>query len=385
MAPTSLFVTIRGEDYQIRLLDYIEGQPLTRRKHLPAVTVAALGDLCGRLALALADFTHPGLSRDLQWDLRNAEAVVSHLLSAVKDADRKQHISRAMDTAVRRLDGLKPDLRQQAIHHDITDDNVVSMPNGSGQLIPDGVIDFGDVINGWLVADLAVTCASLLHHADGEPFIILPAIKAFHDVFPLNDAELRALWPLIAARAAVLVASSEQQLALDPDNSYVSGNIDHERMIFDVAISVPSAVMEIAILQAVGQLGDQGVAITGERLLPEIEISGIAVIALDTQSGVYDGVEWPRPDLEDRLLLAASRENAAVSTRYCEYRLTRTALLSPQPAETCAIHADLLLQAGTSVSSAFRRHPEIYRRRPDIVWPRCRAASVRHRCLARPG
>lgn len=348
-----LFVMLRGENYQIRLLDYIEGQPLTRRKHLPTVTVAALGALGGQLALALTDFSHPGLSRDLQWDLRNAEAVVSHLLSAVKDADRKQRISKAMDAAMRRLDGLKPDLRQQAIHHDITDDNVVSVPNGSDQPIPDGVIDFGDLIHGWLVADLAVTCASLLHHADGDPLAVLPAIKAFHAVLPLNDAELRALWPLIVARAAVLVASSEQQLALDPDNSYVSGNIDHERLIFEVAVSVPSAVMEIAILQAVGEMGDPLAAISGERLLPEVDVSGIAIVALDAQSELFDGLSWPQPGLEDRLLMAASRENTAVSTRYGEYRLTRTQLRSPEPAETCALHVDLRLQAGTSVSAPF--------------------------------
>ncbi|WP_426231634.1 aminotransferase [Pararhizobium sp. DWP3-4] len=347
-----LFVTVRNANYQIRLLDYIGGQPLTRRKHLPAVTVAALGALGGRLALALADFTHPGLSRDLQWDLRNAEPVVSHLLPAVRDADRKQRIGQAMDAAMRRLSVLKPEFRQQAIHHDITDDNVVSLPNDSGQLIPDGVIDFGDVIHGWLVADLAVTCASLLHHADGDPVIILPAIKAFHAVFPLNEAELRALWPLIVARAAVLVASSEQQIALDPDNGYVSGNIDHERLIFDVAVSVPLAMMEIAILRAVGQLGDQDV-ITGERLLPEIDVSGIAVIALNTQSDLFDGVAWLQPGLEDQLLRDASRENNAVSTRYGEYRLTRTVLLSPQPAPTCALCVDLLLPAGISVSAPF--------------------------------
>ncbi|WP_455273924.1 aminotransferase [Rhizobium herbae] len=349
-----LFVTVRGEDYQIRLLDYIDGQPLTRRKHLPVVTIAALGALAGRLALTLADFVHPGLSRDLQWDLRNAEPVVSHLLSAVKDVDRKQRISREMDAAMRRLDGLKTDLREQAIHHDITDDNVVSLPNDSGQLIPEGVIDFGDVINGWLVADLAVTCTSLLHHADGDPYIILPAIEAFHAVCPLNDEELRALWPLIVARAAVLVASSEQQLALDPDNAYVAGNIGHERQIFDVAVSVPSALMEMAILQAVGQLPDQGPAITGDRVLPEIEVSKIAVIAMDTQSDLFDGVQWPQSGLEDRLLSAVFlQKNGAVSTRYGEYRLTRTVLLSPDPPETFAVHVDLLLPAGTSVSAPF--------------------------------
>lgn len=348
-----VFVTVRGQDYQIRLLDYIEGEPLTRRKHLPPVTNAALGALGGRLALALSDFVHAGLSRDLQWDLRHAEPVVRHLLSAVQDAGRKERITRAMDATMQRLEALKPELRLQAIHHDVTDDNVVGQPNEHGQPIPTGVIDFGDIMNGWLVADLAVTCASLLHHADGDPFVILQAVKAFHAVFPLNDAELQALWPLIVARAAVLVASSEQQLALDPDNAYVAGNIDHERTIFDVALSVPPALMEIAILQAVDRAADQTAAITGDRLLPEIEASQVAMIALDTQSVLFDGVKWPEPGLEDRLLLAASGENAVVATRYGEYRLTRTALLSPKPAETFAVHVDLLLPAGTNVAAPF--------------------------------
>ncbi len=70
---------------------------------------------------------------------------------------------------MRRLQPLTADLRLQAIHHDVTDDNVVGQPDAAGRPIPDGVIDFGDILKGWLVAELAVTCASLLHHADGDP------------------------------------------------------------------------------------------------------------------------------------------------------------------------------------------------------------------------
>ena len=215
------------------------------------------------------------------------------------------------------------------------------------------MIDFGDVIDGWLVADLAVTCASLLHHADGDPGIILPAVKAFHEVYPLNGAELRALWPLIVARAAVLVASSEQQLALDPDNAYVAGNFGHERQIFDVAVSVPSSVMEVAILQALGQPRDLQPVITGEQLLPEIDMSGIAVLELNSQSALFDGVAWPQPGLEDQLFVAASAEMMVSRPGMANTGLTRTALISPAPAPTCALHVDLLLPAGTSVSAPF--------------------------------
>ncbi len=346
-------VRLRGENYQLRLLDFIDGEQLTRRKHLPAITVSALGSLGGRLAAALSDFQHPGLARDLQWDLRRAQPVVHHLLEAVKDPQQKTRIAAAVDEAVQRLEPLRPALRLQAIHHDVTDDNVVSRVNDHGQLLPFGVIDFGDIVHGWLVADLAVTCASMLHHADGDPFAILPAVNAFHSQCPLTRQELLALWPLILARAAVLVASSEQQLALDPDNAYIRANIDHERLILDVALSVPAAVMDIAIARSVGMDESARTPITGGPLLPGLDPSSIAVVALDSQSALFDGGPLPGPDREDILLEAAAASGAVVATRYGEYRLTRTVSPSSQPPESLALFVDLLLEEESTVAAPF--------------------------------
>ncbi len=101
---------------------------------------------------------------------------------------------------------------------DITDDNVVWQRDALRHWQIQGVIDFGDLVHTWRIADLSVTCAALLHHAQGDPFAILPAIQACHAVTPLQREELQALWPLIVARAAVLVLSSEQRQRLDPDN-----------------------------------------------------------------------------------------------------------------------------------------------------------------------
>jgi Ser/Thr protein kinase RdoA (MazF antagonist) len=115
------------------------------------------------------------------------------------------------------------------------------------------VIDFGDLIRTWRITDLSVTCAALLHHADGDPFCILPAVQAYHAVNPLTHEELLALWPLIVARAAVLVLSGEQQVSIDPGNDYSRDNLTHEWEIFHVATSVPWRLMEAAILTAVGQ------------------------------------------------------------------------------------------------------------------------------------
>ncbi|GEO86908.1 MULTISPECIES: aminotransferase [Alphaproteobacteria] len=348
-----LFVTLDDEDYQIRLLTYLDGEPLTQHKYLAPQVVAELGALTARIALGLKDFIHPGLDRELQWDLRRAGPVALHLLKSVTDQTRRDHIAKAMVTAVKRIQPLAGALRVQAIHHDITDDNVVARPNDKGRLMPDGVIDFGDVVTGWLVADLAVACASLLHHADGDPFFILPAVRAFQQHYPLNEAELKALWPLIVARAGVLVASTEQQLAIDPDNDYVKGNAEHEREMFKVATSVPFALIETAILGAVGHDSAQYETDGFLGLLPDIAPETIRLTDLSVTSEAFIEDNWSDPQIDWKLLAHAAAETGAASTRYGEYRLSYTRTLSVHPPATFALHVDICLPAGTPAIAPF--------------------------------
>ncbi|MDL2406656.1 aminotransferase [Rhizobium calliandrae] len=348
-----LVVTIREQDYLVRLLSYLPGRSLTRRKHLPIASVSALGALSARLARDLADFDHPGLHRSLQWDLRRAGPVAVQLLSAITDHEARDRIAKAMVAAVKRIQPLASGLRVQPVHHDVTDDNVVSHPDVHGQPIPDGVIDFGDIIQGWLVGDLAVTCASLLHHAEGDPFYIIPAIKTYHAIYPLEEAELRALWPLIVARAVILAASSEQQLAIDPDNDYVRGNLEFERKIFDVATGAQPEVMEAAILRAVGIDVAPIATDTWSALLPDIASDRIAAVDLSVTSPHFADGNWQKPDMDWRLLAKAAIASGTAATRYGEFRLSHADLLSMAPPQNFALHSDVCLPAGTAVAAPF--------------------------------
>ena len=348
-----LAVTIREQDYLVRLLSYLPGRSLTRRKHLPIASVSALGALSARLARDLADFDHPGLHRSLQWDLRRAGPVAVQLLSAITDHEARDRIAKAMVAAVKRIQPLASGLRVQPVHHDVTDDNVVSHPDAHGQPIPDGVIDFGDIIQGWLVGDLAVTCASLLHHAEGDPFYIIPAIKAYHAVYPLEEAELKALWPLIVARAVILAASGEQQLAIDPDNDYVRGNLKLEREIFDVATGAQPEVMEAAILRAAGIDIAPIATDHWSALLPDIAPDHIAAVDLSATSPHFFDGNWQKPDMDWRLLAKAAIASGTAATRYGEFRLSHADLLSVTPPQNFALHSDVCLPAGTTVTAPF--------------------------------
>ena len=65
----------------VRLLPFLAGGTLTERGYLTPPTVAAMGDLAGRVSRALDGFSHPGLDRILQWDLRYGEQVVTRLIA----------------------------------------------------------------------------------------------------------------------------------------------------------------------------------------------------------------------------------------------------------------------------------------------------------------
>ncbi|WP_434518752.1 aminotransferase [Pseudomonas sp. NFX1] len=339
-----LALDIAGQPLRVRLLDYIDGQPLTRLKHMPPRLMAELGKLCARLDKALADFDHPGLSRTLQWDPQHAQALIQHLLPVLQDAGHRARVEQATQLAAAHLAPLADQLPCQAVHLDVTDDNAVWARDGERQWQLQGVIDFGDLLRTWRIADLSVTCAALLHHAEGDPLRILPAVRAYQALNPLNEAELRALWPLVLNRAAVLVLSSEQQLAVEPGNQYIRNNIAHEWEIFDTATAVPFALMEAAILQAADLQPGKPELAGCAPLLPELVGQPVARLDLGVLSPHCEAGNWEQPGFDQHLLAA---QPTPASTLHGQYRLSQTHIDRPEEPATCALGVELQVPNGT--------------------------------------
>ena len=234
-----------------RVLRYLPGGTLTGPGYLSPRVVAGIGAVAGEVSRALRYFTHPGLDRVLQWDLRHADRVVERLAGHVRDASLRGHVADAAGRAWRQVLPLAGHLPRQAVHGDVTDDNVVCTTR-QGLRTPDGVIDFGDLTTSWAVGELAVAITSVLRHAGAEPCSTLPAIRSFHRIRPLSGEEAAALWPLVVLRAAVLVVSGEQQAAIDDGNEYVTGALEQERRTFARAVSVPAEVMAALIMDDLG-------------------------------------------------------------------------------------------------------------------------------------
>jgi 4-aminobutyrate aminotransferase-like enzyme/Ser/Thr protein kinase RdoA (MazF antagonist) len=327
------------DGFLARIIRFLPGRTLSGERYLRPAQVAALGDLAGRTCRALASFDHPGVDRVLQWDLRHAQRTVEVLAVHISDPHRRLAVEAAAMAAWQVIAGLACDLPVQVIHGDITGDNVVCADTDA---VPDGLIDFGDLMRSWTVAELAVTVATLLRHEGSEPAATLPAIEAFHAVRPLSPAEVAALWPLVVLRAAVLVVSGIHQSAIDADNAYAAAALDLEWRIFERANDVPLDVMTAQISDAL-RLADTAPVVAGEaRLIAGLDPSAVARLDLSVDSDAMDGGVWLEPGCEERLAREALAAGAAVAvTTFGQARLTRSATLSSTSAATVATGVQL--------------------------------------------
>jgi 4-aminobutyrate aminotransferase-like enzyme/Ser/Thr protein kinase RdoA (MazF antagonist) len=347
---------VDGDDLvPVRLLTYVEGTPFTGSHHLVPQVVADAGRLSAQVSAALADFEHPGLDRVGQWDLRQARTVLASLLDSIADPDRRALVADCAARAGERLEQVAERLRVQAIHGDVTDDNIVGHPDGKGRLRPDGIIDFGDLTRSWLVADIAITVSSILRHEPDDPFVALEAVRAFHEVVPLDDADVTALWPLVVLRGAILVASGEHQSALDPDNEAVTEPLEGEWRILHSARVIDLDLAEAAVRAALGMPAAaryaraRAVVATGGPLFPTVD--ALTVVDLSVTSDELHSGRFLETGVEREILLAAG---SPAVTRYAEPRLTRTELDSPVAPATYALGVDLALPSSTVATAPWQ-------------------------------
>ncbi|CAL4860226.1 aminotransferase [Microbacterium sp. MM2322] len=325
-----------------RVIENISGRTLMGSDYLSPAVVERMGELSARVSIALADFAHPASGRILQWDLRYAARVVDTLLPSEPDADVRSFVERAVSDARSSLDAVSADLPMQAGHFDITDDNILRPGPG---LLPDAVIDFGDVAKSWRVGELAVTLSSVLHHDGADATSTLPAIRAFHARRPLDENEIVALWPLVVLRGAVLVLSGRAQVRLDEDNAYASTALEREFRVLERAAAAPVPVVTELIRDALA-LEPTGAAQPWQGS-PVVSL-GDARVELDagTLSPLNDDGAWQRAaTLDDAALRALDLGASAVTLPAWQPILTGSTVRPRNEAATIPTGVTLWLAA----------------------------------------
>ncbi|WP_104178485.1 aminotransferase [Cryobacterium sp. Y50] len=339
-------VTLDGQTLDLRLLTYVHGQPLTDSLRLSDVQIRSLGDVAGRIARGLHDFEHPGTDRVLQWDLRRGGEVIDVLLHFVDDDSHRDRLREVTSAARQQLAPVAADLRVQTIHGDLTDDNVVSRDDTADTIT--GVIDFGDVALGWLVAELAATCVCVLYRSPQHPLAILDTIEAFAASVPLTEGEISALWPLIVLRSAVLVVSGEQQVRLDGDNDYADANRAREWRAFETAADLDGAEVEALIRFTL--TGTGAPIVTTEHPLAG-PLDPAVIIDLSVTSAGYDAGVWLEPGIDARIAADVAAQLGHAVTRYGEYRLSQTRINTAEESVTLVLGVEVFLPASSQITA----------------------------------
>lgn len=211
--------TITGPDgagHFVRLLTFVPGCVWANAgPHSPDL-LRSLGHTLALVDAALADAQDlmTETPADLKWDLTRAGWIREYFphLPANRRALVERLFERYESDVVRRLSALPSGL----LYNDANDHNV---------LVDDGrvvsFIDFGDLVPGPRVCDLAIAVAYAIMGAADPLAHAAHVVAGYHDALPLTESELDVLYPLVCARLCVSVTNSAFQRQAAPDNAYL--------------------------------------------------------------------------------------------------------------------------------------------------------------------
>lgn len=209
-----LIVALEGPGdgtYFVRLVQYLDGTPLAKIHPHTSGLLEDLGKKLGQLSRALADFDHPATHRDFHWDLANGTKIIAQYATLIDDKDLQDQVRRCT---------YEPtiELQRSVIHGDANDYNILVDP---GSQTVSGLIDFGDLLYSYRVADLAIAIAYVVLEKPDPLAAATSVVKGYTSEAVLSDDELETLWPLARLRLAMSVCHAAHQLQEQPDNEYL--------------------------------------------------------------------------------------------------------------------------------------------------------------------
>ncbi|HRI59846.1 MAG TPA: aminotransferase class III-fold pyridoxal phosphate-dependent enzyme [Saprospiraceae bacterium] len=248
--PITVITAPDGAQRFLRLLTWIEGRCFADvSPHTPEL-LERVGEMCGKLCAALADFDHPAAHRFIKWDPSQAAWTSDHL-SKIAGEDKQALAEYFYQLFEQQALPLFPDLRKSVNYNDANDYNILVSHDLENPVVP-GVIDFGDAVFTHTVNDLAIAAAYAAMHKPDPLAAIFSLTKGFHRAFPLTEAEAAALFPLIGARLLISVTCSAMNLAENPENEYLQISDRPAWDLLERLRDIPPALAHATVRHACG-------------------------------------------------------------------------------------------------------------------------------------
>ena len=354
-----------GTPHLARVLSWVPGTEWARVAPRSAELLRSLGRAMGAIDRALEGFAHPAARRELKWDLARAGWIREHV-GRVTDPVRRALVERHLDTYEREILPALGSLHRGIIHNDANDWNVVVGDGPTLERRVTGVVDFGDMLESVVVAELAIACAYAMQGTTDPLMAAVHVVGGYHAAYPLTDAERAVLFPLIRTRLLVSVVNSAEQRAAFPGEAYLTISESDAWRTLERLETVHPRLAQYLFREASGmEPCPNATAVTGwlgenrGELGPLLgHMVPIHVLDLSVGSALIESPEEPLdlPAFSRKLFERMASSGAAVGVgRYDEARLLYSAPgfaasgLDRDMPRTIHIGLDLFAPAGTAV------------------------------------
>ncbi|MFT5057367.1 MAG: 4-aminobutyrate aminotransferase-like enzyme/Ser/Thr protein kinase RdoA (MazF antagonist) [Planctomycetota bacterium] len=227
--------TIEGDDgrrHFARLVSYLDGPLLADTiDRADSSTWASLGRFLAKIDSELVALPAPQDHRPLRWDLQHSGWIAADSASLWQPQQRALVQAAIFRFASQVLPGMDQ-LPKQWIHNDANEFNLIVDTSSAAPII-DGIFDFGDSTFAPRIFELAIAgayCAiAPATKAESDPLTanqrlsrVAGLVQAYHDIAPLAENELHALFPALLQRLAMSVAISTLDATFAKENPYLT-------------------------------------------------------------------------------------------------------------------------------------------------------------------
>ncbi|MFZ1700031.1 MAG: aminotransferase class III-fold pyridoxal phosphate-dependent enzyme [Pyrinomonadaceae bacterium] len=199
-----------------RLLSFVDGAFLANAEHSESLFYS-FGKFLAEMDWQMLGFRSSAIeARKINWDLVHYGHSEKFLPFIDDSADRKL-VEYFFLQNRERVEPQIENLRFSVIHNDANDWNVL-VDDGAVS----GIIDFGDMCYTPLINELVIAVTYAVLGKDRPVEAMLPIIRGYHDILPLEETEIEVFYWLVATRLGISVCNSAKAKLDRPDSEYIT-------------------------------------------------------------------------------------------------------------------------------------------------------------------
>lgn len=215
-----------GRRHFVRLMTYLPGRLLGQLRFHPAELLRSFGSFLGLMDRALLSFPRPPVKRPLKWDMTRVLQTLTMLAPYLEGEEERSLVNYFARLHEKQAIPLLGEVRTSLIHNDGNDWNVLvghasSEPAGRFRRVI-GIIDFGDMLEGYTVGELAIGIAYAAMAKKDPLEAAVPIISGYNEILPLEESEVELLYDLVAMRLCLSVTISAEQKRKEKENEYLT-------------------------------------------------------------------------------------------------------------------------------------------------------------------